>query len=73
MATSPRRPSDPIRFNRSDIFLYTFPTKGASGPNIIPSNKATETTGTRMSVSLARKSLTVLNIVFYFIIKIRRA
>ena len=73
MATSPRRPSDPRRFNRSDIFLYTSPTNGASGPNIIPSNKATETTGTRTSVSLTRKSFIEFRIVLYFIVKVRRA
>ncbi len=73
MATSPRRPSDPRRFNKSDIFLYTSPTNGASGPNIIPSNKATETTGTRTSVNLTKKSFIELKIVLYFIAKVRRA
>ena len=72
MATSPRRPSDPRRFNKSDIFLYTSPTNGASGPNIIPSNKATETTGTRTSVNLTKKSFIELKIVWYQIIDLGR-
>ena len=69
IATSPRRPSDPIRFNKSDIFLYISPTNGASGPNIIPSNNATETIGTRTSVSLAKKSFIEFNMFYISLLK----
>ena len=67
MATSPRIPSGPIRFNNSDMLLYTLPTNGALDPNIIPSNKAAETIGTRTSVSLTKKSFIEFKIVLYFI------
>ncbi len=61
-------PSGPIRFKRSEIFLYTSPTNGASGPNIIPSNNATETIGTNTSVTLLKKSFVEFKIVLYFIL-----
>ena len=73
IATKPRTPSVPIRLSSSDRFLYTSPTNGASGPKIIPSNRATETIGTNTSVNLVKKSVMEFKNCLYFICKVRRA